>query len=253
VAAWLKTIDDESPLLRKGNSPMNVTDIPVLSTALRTGQVQDAAGASYPFTSGINPFFAQALHDLVLREKPGLVIEIGMANGVSTLAILSALAHVGRGRLISIDPTQSTYWHGVGTANVKRAGFAGQHQLIEAPDHVALPQLLAASTRANLAYIDGTHTFDHVLLDAFYLDKMLPVGGVMGFNDTSYKAIHRVIRFMQTHREYDELDVGLARDYSGKGGLIGMALRMAQGRSAADRWFRKSREADIAWDFYREF
>src|SRR6188768_3564177 len=133
---------------------MRVLDIPVLSRMMDGGVVEDDSGKSHALTSAVDINYAQVLHEQVLREKPEVVVEVGLANGVSTLSILSALeANRGNGRLISIDPYQTEHWHSVGVAHVRRAGFSVRHQHIEVSDHLALPTLLAANTQVDLAYI----------------------------------------------------------------------------------------------------
>ena len=233
---------------------MKVLDIPVLNRLIQSGIVEDDNGQSHALTSGVDIHYAQALHDLVLREKPQVVVEVGFANGVSTLSILSALEeNGGSGRLISIDPYQTDHWHRAGVAHVRRAGFAARHQHIEVSDHLALPALLADGTHVDLAYIDGAHTFDHVFLDFFYLDKMLSPGRLMGFNDCIYPAIHRVLRYLHTNRHYREVDVGLARDFSGKYGILSQLVRRLEDRTPADRYYRKLEDITPAWDFYKRF
>lgn len=107
-----------------------------------------------------------------------------MAFGFSTLAILTALEELGEdGRLISIDPYRAQDWHNCGIAAVHRAGLQGRHQHIERPDYLALPALLEADTRLDFGCIDAYHTFDYVLLDFWYVDCLLRVGGVVAFND----------------------------------------------------------------------
>ena len=74
-----------------------------------------------------------------------------MAFGVSSLAILCALADRSRGaKLVSIDPRQSCDWKGAGLAAIARAGFGDHHQLIEDFDYLALPRLLASGTALRL-------------------------------------------------------------------------------------------------------
>jgi Methyltransferase domain len=129
--------------------------------------------------SGIALEYAIGLYRAVLTKRPKTMLEIGMANGAATLAILSALSQLdGERLLISIDPNQSTQWHNAGVNNVKANGFSGMHRLIEEPDYVALPELLRQQLALDAAYVDGWHTFDYVLLDFFYIDKLLPVGGL---------------------------------------------------------------------------
>jgi predicted O-methyltransferase YrrM len=183
---------------------------PVLREMIATDTTLDAQGQTVPFHSGIYPHNAEALHRLVLAERPTVVVEIGMAQGVSTLAILSALErNGGNGELISIDPFQSSGWGGCGYAAVARAGLKHRHKPCEEMDWQALPRLAAQPLTVDLAYIDGSHAFDYVLLDTFYLDRMLRVGGVLGFNDCGLEAVDKVLRYLLSHRRYAEIDVGL--------------------------------------------
>ena len=193
---------------------------------------------------------ANALTAMVAREKPKLCVEIGMALGISTLAILEGLGD--EGRLISIDPFQTEHYAGFGRALVARTDRADRHELIESPDYLALPRLLAEGAAIDFAYVDGMHTFDYVALDAFYLDKLLPVGGVVGFNDCGFRSIHKFLRFFRTHRDYEELDAGLSPDFHGRNPAVTL-LRRLQGRSSQDRYFRKRRAWEPEHDFYRHF
>ena len=110
----------------------------------------------------------------------------------STLAILTALDELGAGgRLISIDPFQRADYGEQGLINVERAGLASHHEWIDEADDLALPRLLASGTKIDFGYIDGWHTFDYMLLDFWYLEKMLPVGGHLAFNDCGWRAVRR--------------------------------------------------------------
>jgi hypothetical protein len=141
--------------------------------------------------------------------------------------------------LISIDPGQSKGFGNAGLNSVKANGFSSLHRLIEEPDYLVLPDLLRQHLTPDMAYVDGWHTFDYVLLDFFYLDKLLPVGGAIGFNDCGWQAIHRVLRFIETHRKYTELDVGLAPNYEGRN-IVASIGRRVLNQVNNDRWFEKS-------------
>src|SRR5258707_13731373 len=79
---------------------------------------------------GVAVEYAVGLHRAVLTKRPQTMMEIGLANGAATLAILSALSQLGGHRkLISIDPGQSSEWGNAGLKNVAANGFAGLHQL----------------------------------------------------------------------------------------------------------------------------
>jgi len=195
---------------------------------------------------------AAALHNVVAQRQPSLAVELGMANGLSTMAILTAMRASGAGRLISIDPHQSTEWGGDGSARVARYQLAAAHTLVEDYDYLALPRLLEAGTVVDLAYVDGWHTFDHVLLDIFYIDRMLRVGGVIGFNDCGFPAVHKALKFLLSHRSYEEIDVGLKPDYAAANRQR-RAIRRIVRWSRNDRYFQKLSEWRPPWNFYKVF
>jgi predicted O-methyltransferase YrrM len=225
---------------------------PLLQRILETGKVQDGEGKDVEAGGAITPDLAVTLNAAVKRFRPKTALEVGMANGVSSLSILSALDEVGgEGRLISFDPNQTAHWHGVGILNVRRAGFGARHMLREQMDYLALPALLAEGQRIQFAYIDGWHTFDYTLLDFFYVDKMLDVGGVVAFNDCGYRAVNRVLHFVRTHRRYKPVDVGLARNF-GRSWRSQLGRRLAN-ISHEDRYFQKVEQFEPAWNFYARF
>jgi predicted O-methyltransferase YrrM len=191
--------------------------------------------------SNIPQSFAEALYETVLESRPGTTLEIGMAFGISSLAILTALRDIDQGcKLISIDPHQSTHWSNCGRAAVARAGLSENHEIIEAFDYLALPRLLESSLKIDFAYIDGWHTFDYTLLDWWYIDKMLSVDGIVAFNDCGFPAVEKVIQFVLSHRSYTELDVGLP-------------ATLKSGRRTEDRYFKKTAATEPAWNFFAAF
>ncbi|MBB4634504.1 O-methyltransferase [Longimicrobium terrae] len=221
----------------------------IFDTATAVG----ADGTPQRVHSEIRESFADALYRAVLAERPRAVVEVGMAFGIASLAILTALRELGEGgTLISIDPGQSTQWKGMGVESVRRAGLSGQHRLMETFDYIALPQLLAGGAELDFAYIDGWHTFDYTLLDFWYVDRMLRAGGVVGFNDCGMRAVHRVLRFVRTHRRYDPVDVGLPATFTGRNPLA-TAARRVTGRNDADQYFRKREQWEPDWNFYAPF
>lgn len=221
----------------------------LLAEIYATGRAADASGVEREINSQISPAFSRALAGVVTREQPQLVVEVGMACGLSSLSILSALPQGGR--LISIDPFHDHYWR-LGKTLVERSTRASAHELVEEPDCLALPRLLAEGHQVDLAYIDGMHTFDYVALDAFYLDKMLKVGGVLAFNDCGFRSIHKFLKYFRQHRHYEEIGVGLSPDYRGRNPLV-TAVRRLEGRSNHDRYFRKLDSWEPEHTYFRNF
>jgi predicted O-methyltransferase YrrM len=230
---------------------------PVLKEMLIDRRVINREGETRPVLSAIRPRYAEALYRFVLQARPRLTVEVGLANGASTLSILTALADIGGdGKLVSIDPFQREDYAEQGLINVERAGLAARHAWIGEADYLSLPRLLGEGTKVDFGYIDGWHTFDYTLLDFWYLDKMLPVGGHVAFNDCGWRAVQKAIGFLLTHRKYVEVDVGLAPSV-----VLGRELiRWTTGRWGRqykrmnqDRYFRKVEAWEPPHDFFRSF
>ncbi len=227
-----------------------VPPLALLEAAYKTGLVGNSRGVQMAAHSQITPIFAQALSAFVQKAQPRTVVEIGMAQGFSTLAILSTLPQDGV--LISVDPFQDTEYAGVGKAQVARSTRAAAHKLVTEVDYLALPRMIEQGLSVDFAYIDGMHTFDYVLLDAFYLDKLVSVGGAIAFNDCGFRSIHKFLKYFKNHRNYAEIDVGLPRDFRGANPLITL-IRTLTGRSNQDRYFRKISAWEPEHNFFRDF
>lgn len=230
---------------------------PVIKEILVDRSAQTLAGDRIPVHSDIGIDHAEALYETILRNRPTTVLEIGMAFGVSSLAILTALRDIGQnGRLLSIDPGQSTSWKGCGLASIARAGLKDRHEMHEDYDYNALPRLLASGLKIDFGYIDGWHTFDYALLDWWYVDRMLKAGGIAAFNDCSWPAVEKAIDFVLSHRKYTEIDVGLPVPRKRKQELLKFLTfghRKVVGKWEADRYFRKDADWEPSWDFYAPF
>jgi predicted O-methyltransferase YrrM len=226
---------------------------PVLQEIFATKAVRGQAGDPVDVRGNISAAHANALYRAVREIRPQTALEIGMAYGASSLAIAQALNDVGEGgRLISLDPNQTRQWNRLGVRNLERAGLSAHHELIERRDYTALPDLLAKGTTLQFAYIDGWHTFDYVLIDFFYVDKMLDAGGVVAFNDCALGGVHRATRFVRSHRHYRSYDAGLRASYLGPD-VLATLRRLVTRRSKSDRYFRKDEDWEPQWDFYARF
>jgi predicted O-methyltransferase YrrM len=154
----------------------------------------------------------EILGDLIRSSRARDVLEVGMATGSSSLAILSALQKSGGGHLTSIDPFQLAplqavegMMRGFGSAGVnavRTAGFEDMHTLMPVADYVAMPQLLDAGRRFDFIVIDGYHSFDYTMLDFFYSDLLLKSGGHLAFHDSTFPAVFRVCQFVQANKPY---------------------------------------------------
>jgi predicted O-methyltransferase YrrM len=190
---------------------------PVLAEMLAAGAVVAPDGSTVPLDYNISPDEGAAIQRLIREIKPRVTLEVGCAFGVSTLFICEALAEVGGERHIVIDPFQEQGWNGLGLFSARRAGFGDLIEFHDEPSYLALPSLVNAQRRVDFALIDGWHTFDYVMVDFFYVDLLLTVGGIAVLDDTRfYPAIRKVARYIATHRRYAPIDNGVRRALSAK-------------------------------------
>ena len=136
------------------------------------------------------------LQDIVRTIQPNVSLEIGMAFGLSTLFICDALAQLGaRARHIVSDPYQHSQWRGIGLRHLEEAGLREFVDFREERSEYLLPKLAEAGTQIDFALVDGWHTFDQVMLEFYYLDRMLRVGGVIAFDDADRRSVSHAIRY----------------------------------------------------------
>jgi|SRR5215469_3179935 len=247
--------------------------ISTLEEILRTRTVRCPDGSKIALDYAITAAEGKKLQELVLEKQPIVSLEVGLCYGISAMFICEALAKVGGKRHILIDPTQSSGWQGIGLRNLIEAGFGPLIDFREQESQIALPQLLAEGTRIDFAFIDGWHTFDHVLVDYFYIDRMLRVGGIVAFDDAHFSSVHEVCRFVATNRAYrvcavvggtasTTLGPRIARWSASRSQLL---RRLLHSRiSVTDEglgfcWdsrliaFEKLSDDTRRWDFHREF
>jgi predicted O-methyltransferase YrrM len=176
---------------------------PVLRDILDSREIRDEHGVRHPLRFAMSEAEGELIAEVFEAVKPDASLEIGCAYGISTLFACTALDHNEKQcRHIVIDPLQSSRFGGIGLMNVERAGYGRFVDFIEAPSEIALPRLLDAQTRIQAAIIDGFHTFDHALVDFFYVNKMLDVGGAIVFDDVNMPSIARLISHVSTYPSY---------------------------------------------------
>lgn len=154
-------------------------------------------------TSSISPAEGFHLYDLILQNKYSDILEIGMANGLSSLYIAQALKNNSKnGHLTSIDPFQSTQWKSSGIFNINSAKLSKYHTLIEKKSYIAMPELLNKGKKYNLIFIDGMHLFDYTLLDIFYAILLCKNGGIIVIDDILHEAPAKVVKFIDTNYKF---------------------------------------------------
>jgi predicted O-methyltransferase YrrM len=173
----------------------------LLRDIFSSGEVADAAGQKYKLHSGISREAGERIASVIRERGYSRTLEIGCAYGLSSLYISKGLSQATHPSHTIIDAFQSGDWHGVGLANLARAGVT-IHHLIEKPSEIALPQMVADGCEFDFIFIDGWHTFDHTLVDFFYSNRLLRVGGVVAIDDFWLAPVNRAVRYAAKYPHY---------------------------------------------------
>lgn len=194
------------------NDPSSRAPTPVLREIFATQQVYDARGNAVKLDSNISVEECALLHAAVSELRPQLSVEVGFANGVSTLAILDALQGAGVGHHHVIDPFQRNYDYR-GRAMVERAGLAGRFTFHERFADEVVPTL----PPVQFAFIDSSHLFDQTVAEFVMVDRKLAVGGVVGFHDMWMPSQQAFIRYVLANRAYAPWQPASAARQTGAG------------------------------------
>jgi Methyltransferase domain len=170
----------------------------VLTDAVASGKSVRPDGTSARLTQNVTIEDAERLYDVVRTLQPEATVEIGLAHGISALAITQALDDNGRGMHHVIDPFQSSKWEGIGLANLARAHLDRRVRYYEAFPEEVLPTMPGIS----FGFIDSSHLFDLTLVDFVLVDKRLEIGGLIGFHDPWMPSQQKVLRYILANRNY---------------------------------------------------
>lgn len=169
-----------------------------------TGKVRNRINTLIDLADCIDPREGEFLSSMI-TDRPHIkrTLEIGCAYGLSALHICDATHGRNGASHTMLDPYQHSQWQGVGVCNLDRAGFQHWH-LIERKSEHALPELDAEGVeKFDLILIDGWHTFDHTLIDAFYATRLLNAGGILVIDDVNFPAVRSVVNHLLTYPCYE--------------------------------------------------
>lgn len=144
------------------------------------------------------------LQELIRENQCQRSIEIGFAYGLSTLAITEQITKNGGFHLV-IDPFEFEHWEGNGLDLIEQAGYLPSLTFVEDFSYKVLPELLKQEKQFDFAYIDSTKVFDFLMVDFFYLDKIMAQDGIIVFDDVNFPGIRKLLRLIAQFPHYEVL------------------------------------------------
>ena len=186
--------------------------IPAMKPFVEGGALPDAEGRMVPVGSCSTANNLTVLAHWFRALRPRVTLEAGLAFGASTTLFLSLHRLLGAGEPgrchHAIDCLQHTLWRDCGLLHVRACGLEDLFRFHDRLSARALPDIEEAGVKAGLIYLDGSHLFEDVFVDFYFSHRILEVGGVIGFDDSSHPQVAKVVRFIRRNmrREYEELN-----------------------------------------------
>ena len=234
----------------------------VLEKIYTTNHVKDREGNSINvFPTATPKIVSEFLSEYIKEYNCQKTLEVGMAYGLSTVAICQTHSDKGSGSHIAIDPYQNKAYKSVGVLNVERAGLAQRLRFIEESSVTALPQLVAEGEKLDFAFIDGCHLFDYTLIEFFYIDMLLETGGLIVFDDLWMPSVRKTVSFVLQNRAYKILPLKAKSKWTRRIARTGSRIVQTQSNwESGLKWSRenicivqKQNDDKRKWDFYRDF
>ena len=159
--------------------------------------VTAADGTRFDAGYGVPDAGCALLKGLVLRRRPKVIVEIGMALGFSTVSLAEAVRELAEPcRYIVIDPFQERIWKNAGLTRLHSLGLKSQVEFHPSFSHIVASELETAGVKVDFAFVDGNHLFDYVIADFVLLDRIMSTGGLMIFDDVQWASVRKAMRFI---------------------------------------------------------
>jgi len=144
-------------------------------TDVETARTRSGLTIGYPGWGLIYYTLLNHLH----WDRPNHIIETGSNWGCSTIVLAQAVKDSRGGgsvRTVEISPDNASK----AKANIEAAGLSDVTTIYEGDSLSALPAMLADLDEVRVAFLDGSHAFDHVMAEfALVVDKLSPTGMVL--------------------------------------------------------------------------
>jgi hypothetical protein len=179
---------------------MELDFCPTLETLYRSRQAVGRSGKVFSLTSGLSTINnLLTIRRIMLHLKPDRTLEIGMACGGSALTFAATHRDLQRPAVrqhVAIDGFQQTGFDDVGRIQLEEAGLNDFVEVREQLSSLELPQLVKEGFNCQLVYIDGSHRFEDVFCDFYFVRSLTTVGGFILFDDSSDPDVLKVIKFI---------------------------------------------------------
>lgn len=177
---------------------------------------------TYGWYSNADIELCSAIWCAVLHRQPDVVIETGVAHGISSRIALEALCRNERGRLWSVDLPHPLNHKLHGQTGVAVTGTCRlRWTYLEGESRRLLPPLVVQVGKAELFIHDSLHTAKNTLFEMEQAASVMPLGGLMLVDDI--RGHDGFATFARRHPEFETMLCSTADRTAG----FGIAVRSA--------------------------
>jgi len=241
----------------------------LLENIFKTGKFVNSRGEEIKVYGETERPQCDFLQSLVRENGYKRSLEIGFAFGMSALSIVEEVSKNGGCHLV-IDKFQNSDWGGNGMDLIIQAGYKDKTEFREQYCYEVLPELAARKERFDFVYIDSTKQFDWLMMDFFFIDRLLDINGMIVFDDVGYYSVRKLIRYITQYPSYKIVAQFPENVKPGAGAVLldkicsvpGLKSIFKQSLTVADYKqginsrciaLRKTNEDHRSWDWYVPF
>lgn len=191
--------------------------------ALLAAQGLGSGRYTYGCFSDADSSLCRAVWCTILHTRPEIVIETGVAHGVTSRIVLEAMNLNNHGRLWSIDlPYPFDYGVHVQTGVAVTEACRARWSYLEGSSRQRLPRLIGEVGRVEVFIHDSLHTARNVMFEMRQAASAMAPGGVMIVDDIKTHEGFRA--FTRRHPEYQAIICPSTDEL----GMFGIAVNAAR-------------------------
>lgn len=197
---------------------------PELAEIVASGRTSGESGRVFEDLGALSTLNnLRVLRAFMLEHRCERTLEVGLSFGGSALTIAAThrdMHGAAARRHTAIDPFQQVLWDNSGLMALGRAGLSDFVEFRAKLSSIALAELLDDGRTFDLIYVDGSHRFDDVFVDAYFGFRLLSSRGVIFFDDSSTRDVAKVLRYVSTNWAAWTAEVDLFPYRSGRSPLV---------------------------------
>lgn len=165
-------------------------------------------------TSEVKPSVGYYLYSLVKENRFNKILQIGIRNGIDALYLNQGLVENNKIKDKHLDIILIEKGWEKNTEKTLKELNSPYITLYKQESYLQLPELVEEEKMYNMILIKGYHLFDSALIDFFYADKLLNIGGIVVLFDKKFESSEKLAKYIQTNfKNYKLLPKNLGSEY----------------------------------------